>query len=301
MTITLLEAGVAPTKRGSKWRVTVAVPGQGSSGFYGEDVLREYGPTAVPAGTKAWWAHEKRTDSRDMVGVYETGAFWDEAEKALVADLTVFPHWTDVVEAIGPYAEASIRVTGDKDANGVVTRLRADRSNSVDLVGYAGLEGSGLKYQLEQMIESARLEEETDDEGDTQMEKLIEELRELTKAQDARMTAIEAFVEESRAGAKGEADDAAVEAAVVSRLAEAHERFVASKGEIAAANLLPSQVTVLEARAVKGEDITEALAEAKTLAEEARELTTTGDFVAVVLGEQRTDDNSKFVVSGWSN
>lgn len=297
----------APVKRGSKWRVVVATPGKGSSGNYSEAVLKEFGPKAIPAGTKSWWSHEKRSDGRDMVGIFEDGAFWDDENGNLAADLTVFPHWADVVDAIGPHAESSIRVKGRKDASGNVVELYADRANSVDLVGYAGLEGSGLKFQLEeleQMIESARANDPAPGasgqftEGDTRMEKMLEEL---AAAVEKLNKDFEAFVTESRQDAQGQADAEAVEAAASAKLAEYTEKFLAVKEEIATAGLLPSQVKNLEARALKGEDITEALTEAKTLVEEAKGIAQ-GDGTFVVLGEQLAGAaNDKFTINAWGN
>lgn len=145
-----------PVKKGSRWRVVLAKPGKGSSGDYSADVLREFGPTALAPGFKAFFDHNPDRSIKDMVGAYPEGAYWDDDKQELVGDLDVFEHWKPVIDAVGPYAEASIYMMGEKDSDGNVTRLLPHRTNGVDLVGYAGLEGSGLSEQIEALVESAQ-------------------------------------------------------------------------------------------------------------------------------------------------
>lgn len=131
------------------------------------------------------------------------------------------------------------------------------------------------------------------------MEKMLEEL---SAAVDKLNKDFEAFVTESRQETQGKADDEAVEARASEKLAEYTEKFLTVKEEIANAGLLPSQVKNLEARALKGEDITEALAEAKTLVEEAKGIAQS-DGTVVILGEQlgSTPANNTFTISAWGN
>lgn len=302
---TLTETAGAPRLTGKRWRVTVARPGTGSSGKYSADTLREYGPLAFPAGTKAYFNHDPKRDIRDMVGVYPDGAFWNEEDNELQADLEPFPRYQPVLAEVGPHAGASIRSRGRKDGDGNVVELIFDRGNSIDLVGEPGLEGSGLKYQIESLFEQARTSVEEDikpdaeasaqNERKTRMEKMLEEL----------MTAVtklskdfEAFVSESRSEVQGKADEDAVDAAVNAKLAERHESFLAVKEQIAEAKLTPTLTKNLETRALKGEDIAEALTEAKALVEEVRGTVTEGGEY-VVVGEDRKPDNDKFTVTGW--
>lgn len=142
----------ALTKNGKRWRAVLAAPGQGSSGFYSESVLKEFGPQALAPGAKAFIDHDSLRSPKDMIGVYPDGAFWDEESNSLMGELEVFPHWQDFVEAVGPHAGLSIYMMGETDDEGNVTALHPDRMNGVDLVSYPGLKGSGL---IEKLYESA--------------------------------------------------------------------------------------------------------------------------------------------------
>jgi len=148
------------TKNGKRWKATLAVPGQGSSGFYSEDVLKEYGPQALAPGAKAFIDHDSTRSPKDMIGVYPDGAWWDEETGSLVGELEVFPHWSEFVEAVGPHAGLSIYMMGETDADGNVTALIPDQMNGVDLVSYPGLAGSGL---VEKLYESAKAKLATED------------------------------------------------------------------------------------------------------------------------------------------
>jgi len=139
-------------RNGNRWRAVLAVPGQGSSGFYSEEVLKEYGPAALAPGAKAFIGHDDERSPKDMIGVYPDGAEYVDGV-GLVGELDVFPHWKEFVEAVGPHAGLSIYMMGESDSNGNVTKLLPDSRNGVDLVSYPGLEGSGL---VKKMYEAAK-------------------------------------------------------------------------------------------------------------------------------------------------
>jgi len=139
------------TQNGKRWKGVLARPGQGSSGFYSEDVLRQYGPAALAPGSKAFADHNPDRSVRDIVGVYPNGAQYEEGV-GLVGELEVFPHWADFVEAVAPHVGLSIYMLGESDSDGNVTGLIPDSQNGVDLVAYPGLKGSGL---VEKLYESA--------------------------------------------------------------------------------------------------------------------------------------------------
>lgn len=151
----------APVKQGNRWRAVLAVPGQGSSGFYSEEVLKEYGPSALAPGAKAFIDHDPKRPARDMIGVYPDGAVYEDGV-GLVGDLEVFPHWKEFVEAVGPHAGLSIYMMGEADEDGNVTSLIPDRQNGVDLVSYPGLIGSGL---AEKLYESAKASADAENNG----------------------------------------------------------------------------------------------------------------------------------------
>lgn len=157
----LAEASSTPlTQKGNLWRGILAVPGQGSSGYYSEEVLREYGPIALAPGSKAFIDHDSQRSPKDMIGIYPNGAYFDEEIGALVGELQVFDHWKSFVEAVGPHTGLSIYMMGETDADGNVVALIPDRMNGVDLVSYPGLVGSGL---VEKLYEAAKAALATED------------------------------------------------------------------------------------------------------------------------------------------
>lgn len=145
------KSAAAPVKSGARWRAILAVPGQGSSGKYSESVLRDFGPAALPAGSKAFLEHDPSRKVRDMIGTYPEGAVYEDGV-GLVAELEPFSHWRDFVEEVGPHSGLSIYMLGEKDDEGNITALLPDRQNSVDMVSYPGLEGSGLAEKLNEAL-----------------------------------------------------------------------------------------------------------------------------------------------------
>src|SRR5690349_5992637 len=53
----------APAADGS-FEVVLIAPGQGSSGYYSEEVIRDYAPTAWPKGTHVYLDHLKEGETR---------------------------------------------------------------------------------------------------------------------------------------------------------------------------------------------------------------------------------------------
>lgn len=203
MTTKLLQeaSAVSPSKVGNRWRGILAVPGQGSSGYYSEEVLRTYGPAAIAPGAKAFINHDEERNPKDMIGVYPDGAYYEEGV-GLVGELEVFPHWKDFVEAVGPHAGLSIYMMGESDADGNVTALIESPTNGIDLVSYPGLAGSGL---VEKLYESAHKTSAEAEPGttvaDTQKKeaKVMDELTKLVEALalkvDEKFSALEAKVD----------------------------------------------------------------------------------------------------------
>jgi hypothetical protein len=182
----------ALTKNGKRWQAVLAVPGQGSSGFYSESVLKEYGPVALAPGAKAFIDHDSIRSPKDMIGVYPDGAWWDDEKRALVGELEVFPHWQEFVEAVGPHAGLSIYMMGETDSDGNVVALHPDRMNGVDLVSYPGLMGSGLVEKLYESAHRAGLGTE-DPATDVQDAKNLEGIH---MEKEELLTILEGFKEE---------------------------------------------------------------------------------------------------------
>lgn len=240
----------APVKTSTgRWLVAIATPGQGSSGFYSEDMLKEYGPVAFPAGAKSFINHEGTRNPKDMIGTYPEGAYWDDDRKQLMGELETFSHWKTFVEEVGPHCGMSIYMAGESDKDGNVTKLVENRQNGADLVSYPGLEGSGLVEMLES-ARSAGSEKPTVAlaEGITtgkDAERMEEKLDKLIVLLTALTATGEAKAQET---AQAEADEAAVEKAV--------EAFEASVEAIEAADLTPAQKKALRVEAKAGKDVT---------------------------------------------
>jgi hypothetical protein len=180
-------------REGKRWKGVLAVPGQGSSGCYSEDLLKEYGPLALAPGAKAFIDHDSVRSPKDMIGVYPEGAHWDDELGALVGDLEVFPHWEEFVEAVGPHAGLSIYMMGETDKDGNVVALLPDRMNGVDLVSYPGLIGSGL---VEKLYESAQRAALATKDSDTDVQDTVESEEGITMDREELLTILEGFKEE---------------------------------------------------------------------------------------------------------
>lgn len=280
MTVILSEqVSAAPVKTANKrWRVKIATPGQGSSGYYTPEVLREYGPVAFPAGVKAYVGHAKPQDRSllDIVGTYGD-AYWSEEENALFADLQpATKKWAEVLEELGPLVGASISSSGTKDAQGNVLTLEYHRANSVDLVPEPGLVGSGLQEQIESLIESARSVDPITEPGVTpgagdkehNMDKIEEQLTKLTSV-------VESLVADKSAKATADAQAAVDAAAISTAVNEALATYDAKIALIEAeTELLPSQRAFLREQAKAGADVAPLIESAKKVVAEATQALT---------------------------
>jgi len=308
-TVTLSESSQLAQK-GKRWVVTVARPGKGATGDYSEAVLRESGPRALPAGTKSFFKHAdtEDRDPRDQVGVFEEGAFWNEEEGELQAILTPFPRYAEVLEQAKENIEASIKVAARRLANSrVVKELVYRRDNTVDLVAFAGLEGSGLKYQVESLFASVHSDGEDIEKKENSVEITKEMWDGLTASQLALTNTFNTFVTESAREVRGVADDAAVETAVAARIADVLEEYAATESAIEQADIPVTVKESLKARARKGEDIADALADSITIVVETKKdlkpvtRNRNDRSSVVVVSESLRDDTPRsFKVGQWS-
>ncbi|ALJ19499.1 hypothetical protein [Microbacterium sp. No. 7] len=254
-----------------KWLVTVITPGVGSSGTYVPEVLARDAGSAWPKGTKLWFKHPGDgegagdRDPRDQWGVLEADAYWDAEEQKVKAPVRILAHWKDVVESIGEDGELSIYAWAERDDNGVVTAFLPNRTNSIDMVSYAGRPGSGLDRKIEAAREAAgktTVEASAgNEEGDDMDEKAVEAL--VTRLLEAALAPIIAFVNESKtakqADAQAKVDAEALEAAAEKAVSDYEKQVEA----IDAAGLLAPTAEGLKARARTGEDVTKAIETAK--------------------------------------
>lgn len=305
--VTLDEAAGSPiTKKGKRWLVTIAVPGKGQMGTYPEEVLKEYGPTAFPAGTKSYFNHDSKRDARDYVGSFKDGAFWNDEAGVLQGYLTPVARYASVLEEaqeVDPNAiEASMHVVSRKDPTGIVRELVPFRANTVDLVGFGGLEGSGLKIQVESLFAAASADGE-DERKDKNMEITKEMWDGLVANQSAFATKFDTFVSESLQGKQGVADADAVATAVAIQVEEALTAYAEKEKAINAATIPAVQKEALKLRARKGEEITAPLAEAVSMVSEALKefanAKTDKDGKVVVVSESLSDDFDPSMGGNW--
>lgn len=258
MTAKLLRESTAATlaKNGKRWKAILAVPGQGSSGFYSEDVLKEYGPKALAPGAKAFVDHDPSRSVRDMIGVYPDGAVYEDGV-GLVGELEVFPHWADFVEAVAPHAGLSIYMMGESDNEGNITALIEDRQNGVDLVAYPGLIGSGLAEKLYESAKAASDNGTSNENATTHSKESSMEIKELAEKVDKLTESVNSLVsgitvlQESLTPkeTEGEIDLAAVVDAVAEADLPRELRAVvieSVKSGIAVEDAIKSQVALVE-------------------------------------------------------
>lgn len=250
----------APKKNGNRWRVIVARPGQGSSGFYSEEMFRRDAANIIAPGGHMFINHGLDRNPEKMLGVYPEGSFWDEEEKAVVAEVEIFSHWKSFVEEVGPHCGASLFAVGESDEEGNVTAILEDRMNGADLVARPGLIGSGL---AEKLYESAISHSETRP-GTRQVENKKEnklEKEEFEAALKPLADALATLVSEKKADEAANAQIAADEAAVTSAV----EAYDAKVKAIAEAGLPEVQAESLRAAAKAGQDVAPLIESAKAL------------------------------------
>lgn len=168
MTIKLVEAGAKGLKTNAKgiFEATLITAGQGSSGYYSEDLLKEYGPKVFKAKMPSFMNHLKEgqdpweRDINALAAVLTEDAWYDPTEKALKAKIKVRKEHIDFVEdfkdsigmsifAVGTAEEGDSPETGEP--TNIVTSFEEDVYNSVDFVVAPGRGG-----KVGAMVESAR-------------------------------------------------------------------------------------------------------------------------------------------------
>ncbi len=293
--VLLKESTTTPLKKsGKRWRVVIAKPGKGSSGTYSAEMLKEYGPAALAPDAKAFFDHDPKRSIKDMVGTYPDGSYWDDVTQELVAELQPFKHWQDVVDEIGPHAEASIYMMGETDEEGNVLKLIPHRTNGVDLVGYGGLEGSGLKEQVENLIEAAHIaSHDPRTEASVLVNKegnMDKEILEAIKALTESLAPVLTFISESNAAKVNELQAKVDTEATEALVAEAVSAYDEKAKAIAEANLLPSQSDAIREAAKRGDDVAPLIESAKKILDEAKGFVTTG-AETVRIGENLKEED----------
>jgi hypothetical protein len=148
-------------------RVKVIAPGWGSSGYYGEEMLRRDGPTVFPKGTKMYADHptasgEKDLPERSIKDIAATTTepvTWENDARhgpGLYAKAKVIDTWKPAIEALSGTIGCSIRALGVGKQGEVEGRKgtiveRLTQGRSIDFVTEAGAGGKPIS-----LAESAR-------------------------------------------------------------------------------------------------------------------------------------------------
>ena len=145
-------------KRGSgRWRARLIREGQGSSGFYPRETLRDFGPIAFPKGTHIFfnhitesedWERNGSHDIKDLVGVVESEPEFNDEDGGLYADVKFFKPHDEFMEQVAEHVGLSIEAGGEI-IEGRVVSLAPNPLNAVSVVPRAGRDG-----KLTQMLES---------------------------------------------------------------------------------------------------------------------------------------------------
>jgi len=177
------DAGFNASQSGNKWHVKVIESGWGSSGYYGADMLREYGPQVFKAGTKVFMNHPSAGESTDrperdvhqLAGKLVSNAVFNEADKSLYADVKFYSHYAPIIKEMAGDVGLSIHALGNAtvgEADGrkgpIIESLVEDPLTSVDVVTVAGAGGKfvSLLESYSRIEESTELVEDFDlDEG----------------------------------------------------------------------------------------------------------------------------------------
>ena len=149
-------------------KIVLITPGQGTSAYYTESVLREHGPAAFPKGTHSYPKHEKAQDRNplNMIGAFVEDAYFEEGI-GLVNWLMPRDSMRGNIEEIAPYVGFSINASGDTEMleqdgqlTKVATTIIPSVTNTVDLVSYAG---RGGHFALaESLVEQALADSQTE-------------------------------------------------------------------------------------------------------------------------------------------
>lgn len=148
--------GLSFEPSGKKWKVKVIEAGWGSSGYYGAQMLREYGPNVFKKGTKVFMNHPSMSEENDrperdvekLAGKLTTDAYFSEADNGLIADIEFYSHYAPIIKEMAEDIGLSIRALGEAsigEAEGregpIIEALVADALTSVDVVTVAGAGG----------------------------------------------------------------------------------------------------------------------------------------------------------------
>lgn len=138
--------------------IVLITPGQGSSGYYREEVIRDFAPGAFPKGTHVYLDHIEEGESRSpekLLGYLTEDTTVNENGEAVnrFKPLSKYREWVDEVKSLVGF---SVSVAGEGrpgEVQGrqtvIVESLLPSVTNTVDIVSFAGRGGRFLESFLE--------------------------------------------------------------------------------------------------------------------------------------------------------
>ena len=249
MSIELRESTTtAPVRKGSRWRTIVATPGQGSSGYYSEEVLKRDAEKIISPGGQSFINHDMSRNPKDLIGYFPEGSYWSEEDNAVVADLEVFSHWKDFVTEVAPHVGMSIFALGEADSEGNVTAIIEDDLNGCDLVARPGLKGSKLDKLYESAVAGSGGKPSTTVVQENEGMMMDQEIKDAFKALTDQISALVAEKDATIAAeAQAKVDTDAV--------AQALESYSAAVDAVEKAELLDVQRAEILEAAKRGEEV----------------------------------------------
>jgi len=226
----------APAVKGNKWRIKVIEAGWGSSGYYGSDMLMEYGPRTFKAGTKVFMNHPGATESSDrperdvhqLAGKLVSDAVFQE--NGLFAEVEFYSHYAPIIREMASDVGLSIRATGSvkigeaEGREGPIVESLSDNDpmTSVDVVTVAGAGGKFVS-----LLESYKIKDEATLVAESSMEgnrmsitkeefdsAIVELKNALVEAISPLKESVMALVEAATPADNDEAEDEAAVAAI---------------------------------------------------------------------------------------
>lgn len=153
------------------YKIALITPGQGSSGYYREEVIREYAPVAFPKGTHVYLDHLQEGETRTPAKLlgYLTEETVVDGEGVAVNRFKPLKKHAEWIEEVRELVGFSVSVRGtategeiDGKKTPIVESLEPHVTNTVDIVSYAGRGGKFLESFVE---EANRAEERTQTES----------------------------------------------------------------------------------------------------------------------------------------
>lgn len=287
-------------------KVVLISPGQGSSAYYQEDMLREFGPAAFPKGTHSYPKHEKPQDRNpfNMIGGFIEETTYEDGV-GLVNWLLPRDSMRKPIEEIKDYVGFSISASGDleeMDVDGQVTKVATSIipsvTNTVDLVSYAGR--GGHFAMAESVLEEALANSQSDPPA-VEPKKGNENMPTLEEKVESLISTVESLVAEFKTVTESLK---AKDALVVESTDDAAKAVDAAK-EVAAADIPESvKESLLEGIKTGNYEVKPAIDAAVALVTEIRESVKEElkpQLVESYLGTtKKVDAEAEILVEGWN-